>query len=90
MMVEKVKLDTFKPPHHKLKQNIESKLIKLLKEYDSQFAQDETTIERTPLIEMTRDTGTSEPVSQKPYSIAIKNYKWVKDEINKLLMGKVT
>ena len=25
MMAEKVELDTFKPPHHKLKQNIERK-----------------------------------------------------------------
>ena len=35
------------------------------------------------------DTGTSEPVSQKPFPIAIKHYKWIKDEINKLLMVKV-
>ena len=38
---------------------------------------------------MTIDTGTSEPVSQKPYPIAMKYYKWVKDEMNKLLMVKV-
>ena len=31
MMAEKVELDTFKPPCHKLKQNIETKLTKLLK-----------------------------------------------------------
>ena len=38
-----------------------------LKEYDSQFAQDETTTGSIPLTEMTIDMGTSEPVSQKPY-----------------------
>ena len=38
---------------------------------------------------MTIDTGTSEPVSQKPYPIAMKNYQWVKDEIEKLLTAKV-
>ena len=38
---------------------------------------------------MTIDTGTSEPVSQKPYPIDMKNYQWVKDEINKLLTAKV-
>ena len=27
---------------------------------------------------MTIDTGTSEPVSQKPYPIAMKHYHWVK------------
>ena len=35
------------------------------------------------------DTGHSNPVSQKPYPIAIKHYDWVKDEINKLLDVKV-
>ena len=89
MTVEKIELDTFKPPHHKLKQNIETKLTELLKECDSQFAQDETSIGTTPLTEMTIDTGTSEPLSQKPYLMTMKHYKWVKDEINKLLMGKV-
>ena len=38
---------------------------------------------------MMRDTRVSEPVSQKPYLIAMKHYKWVKDEINKLLKAKV-
>ena len=63
MMAERVKLDTFKPPHHKMKQHIEAKLTELLKEYDSQFALDETSIGTTTLTEMTIDTGTSEPVS---------------------------
>ena len=43
----------------------------------------------TPLTEMTIDTGDSEPVSQKPYPIAMKNYQWIKDEIEKLLTAKV-
>ena len=38
MMAEQVELDTFKPPHHKLKQHTEAKLEALLKEYASQFA----------------------------------------------------
>ena len=45
LMAEKVEPDTFKPPHHKLKQNIKTKLVELLKEYDSQFAQDEIIME---------------------------------------------
>ena len=89
MIAEKVELDTFKPPHHKLKQNIEMKLTELLKEYDSQFAQDETSIGTTPLTEMTIDKGTSVPVSQNPYPTTMKHYKGVKDEINKLLMANV-
>ena len=35
------------------------------------------------------DTGTFEPVPQKPYPIAMKHYQWVKDEIEKLLVAKV-
>ena len=38
---------------------------------------------------MTIDTGTSYPVSQKPYPIAMKNYQWIKQEIEKLLTVKV-
>ena len=35
-----------------------------------EFAKDKTSIGTTPLTEMTIDTGTSEPVSQKPYPIS--------------------
>ena len=38
---------------------------------------------------MTIDTGASDPVSQKPYPIAMKHYQWVKEEIEKLLATKV-
>ena len=89
MMVEQVQLDTFHPPHHKLKTNIESKHDALVKEYASQFAKDETSIGTTPLTEMSIDMDTSDPVSQKPYLIAMKNYQWVKDKTKKLLTAKV-
>ena len=42
-----------------------------------------------PSTEMTINTGNSEPVSQKPYPIAMKNYQWVQEEIEKLLSAKV-
>ena len=35
------------------------------------------------------DTGTANPVSQKPYPIAMIHYEWVKNEIEKLLAAKV-
>ena len=88
MMAEQVQQDTFHPPCQKLKPSIESKLDALLKQYASQFAKDETSIGTTPLTEMTIDICTSDPVSQKPYLIAMKNYQWVKDEIEKLLTPK--
>ena len=38
---------------------------------------------------MTIDTGTADPVSQKPSPIAMKHYQWVKDKFEKLLTTKV-
>ena len=87
-MPKEVKLDTFHPLWHKLKPSIESKLDTLLKDYASQFVKNETSIGITPLTEMTIDMGTSDLVSQKPYPIAMKNYQWVKDEIEKLLTSQ--
>ena len=89
MMSEQAEPDAFELPCHKLKPNIEGKLEALLKEYASQFTQDETSIGTTPLSEMTIDTGTSEPVSQKPYPITMKHCQWVRDEIENLLTAKV-
>ena len=89
MMAEQVEPDTFHPLCHKLKPSIETKPDIPLKEYTSQFAKDETSIGTTPLTEMIIDTGTSEPVSQKPYPISMKNYQWVKDKIEELLTAKV-
>ena len=89
MMEEQVQLDTFNPPCHKLRPSIKSKLNALLEEYASQFAKEETCIGTMPLTKMTIGTGTTDPVSQKPYLIAMKNYQWMKEEIEKLLTVKV-
>ena len=88
MVAEQVQPDIFDPSHHKLKPGIQLQLDTLLKEYETQFAKDETSIGTMPLMEMTINTGGSDPLSQKPYPIAIKNYQWVKEEIEKLLTGK--
>ena len=89
MMAETVIPDTFNPLHHELSTTVQNDLDLLLQEYASQFAKDETSIGTTPLTSMTIDTGTSKPVSQKPYPIAMKHYQWVKGEIEKLLAAKV-
>ena len=89
MMSETITPDTFNPPKHELSAPIQDSLQLLLQEYESQFAKDETTIGTTPLTSMTIDTGTADPVSQKPYPIAMKHYQWMKDEIEKLLIAKV-
>ena len=89
MMSETVTSDTFNPPCHKSSTLVQTILQLLLEEYESQFAQDETSIGTTPLTSMSIDTGTTDPVSQKPYPIAKKHYEWVKNEIEKLLAAKV-
>ena len=89
MMAETVTPDTFNALHHELSTTVQNELELLLWEYESQFAKDEISIGTTPLTSMMIDTGTSEPVSQKPYPIAMKHYQWVKDEIEKLLAAKV-
>ena len=81
--------NTFDPPCHKISTPVQNSLKLLLEEYESQFAQDETSIGTTPLTSMTIDTGTTNPISQKPYPIAMKHYEWVKTEIEKLLTAKV-
>ena len=67
----------------------QNELNTLLKEYELQFAKDETSIGTIPVTSMIIDTGNSDPVSQKPYPIAMKHYQLVKEEIEKLLTAKV-
>ena len=89
MMAETVTPDIFNPPCHELSNTIQHELNTLLKEYECQFAKDKTSIGTTPLTSMMIDTGASDPISQKPYPIAMKHYQWVKEEIEKLLAAKV-
>ena len=89
MLAETVMSDTFNPPHHEISTPKRDSLKLLLEEYASQFTQDEMSIGTTPLISMSIDTGSADPVSQKPYPITMKHYNWVKKEIEKLLDAKV-
>ena len=65
-MMAQVQPDILDPPGHKLKPGIQSKFDALLREYETQFAKDGTSMGTTPLTARTIDTGDSEPVSQKP------------------------
>ena len=66
MMSGTVTSDTFDPPQHELSAPIQDSLKLLLEEHESQFAKDETLMGTTPLTSMTIDTGTADPVLQKP------------------------
>ena len=63
MMSKTVTSVTFNPPCHKISTPVQNSLKLLLEEYESQFAQDETSIGTNPLISMSIDTGTANPVS---------------------------
>ena len=88
-MAEHVTPDIFDLPCHKLSSTIQNELDALLKQYESQYAEDKTSIGTTALTSMMIDTGNSDPVSQKPYPITMKHYQSVKEEIKKLLAAKV-
>ena len=77
MMSKTVMSDTFNPPYHEVLTPVKNNLKFLLEEYDSQFAQDKTSIGTTVLRSMSIDTGTTNPVSQKQYPIVMKHYDWV-------------
>ena len=64
-------------------------LDKLLDNIKDAFAEDKRQIDKTPLIEMTTDTGDHLPIAKKPYSLALKHYDWVKEETEKLLEAGV-
>ena len=88
-MSETVTPDTSNLPCHELSTAVQNDLELLLQEYELKFTKDETSIGTTPLTSMTIETSNSDPVSQKPYPIAMKHYQWVKDEIEKFLATKV-
>ena len=64
-------------------------LDNLLDNNKDAFAEDERQIGKTPLIEMTIDMGDHLPIAKKPYTLALKHYDWVKEEIDKLLEAGV-
>ena len=56
----------------------------LCKEFDDVFSKNSTDIGRTPLLTMDIDTGDHPPITQRPYSLALKHVEWVQEEIEKL------
>ena len=60
-----------------------------MEENKNAFAQDETQIGTTPLIQMSIDTGDHPPIAKRPYTLALKHYEWARKEIDKLLEAGV-
>ena len=89
MLPKTIKPDSFTPPKYQLDSTFRQQLDNLLGTFKDQFTKDEITIGTTPLTQMSINTGDSDPVSQKPYPIAMKHYNWVKEETDKLLEAGV-
>ena len=89
MLPKTIKLDSFTPPKYQLDSTIQQQLDNLLGTFKDQFAKNKTTIGTTSLTQMLINAGDSDPVSQKPYPVAMKYYNWVKEEIDKLLEAGV-
>ena len=56
----------------------------LCKQQHEAFSKNNKDIGRTQLIEMEIDTGDSLPVAQSPYTLPLKHYDWVRQEIETL------
>ena len=50
---------------------------KLCDEFADIFSKDSSDLGKTPLLKMDIPTGDSPPVSQKPYTLALKHVQWV-------------
>ena len=87
MLDKHVQPDTFTCPLHPYPGDVRTLLSQLLETFKSQFGQDETSTGTTHLTKMQIDMGDSEPVLQRPYSITMKHYNWVRSEINSLIHG---
>ena len=56
----------------------------LYEKYRKVFSKDSADIGKTPIIQMEIDTGDNPPVSQRPYSLALKHVEWVRLELEAL------
>ena len=60
------------------------KFEELYEKYSKVFSNDSADIGKTPIIQMEIDTGDNPPVSQRPYSLALKHVEWVRQELEAL------
>ena len=64
--------------------DIRQKFEELCKEYGEAFSKNNEDISRTKLVKMDIATGDSPPVSSRPYTLPLKNYEWIQNEIEYL------
>ena len=88
MLDEPIQPDSFTPPSHTLPDDVSKSVNQQLQLFKSQSAQDETSIGIIHLTKMQTDTGYSEAVSHRPYSITI-DTSFFYITIKALLKGQV-
>ena len=67
-----------------IKDSMKLAFEQLCEEQHEAFSKNNKDIGRTQLIEMEIDTGDSLPVAQSPYTLSLKHYNWVHQEIETL------
>ena len=56
----------------------------LCSEFEEIFSKDSADLGKTPLLKMDIPTGDSPPITQRPYTLALKHVQWVQEEIETL------
>ena len=64
--------------------DIRQKFEEICDEYGEAFSKNNEDIGRTKLVKMDIDTGDSDPVSSRPYTLPLKHYEWVQRVIESL------
>ena len=64
--------------------DIRQRFEELCEEFGQAFSKHNEDIGRTKLVKMDIDTGDSQPVSSRPYTLPLKHYEWVQREIESL------
>ena len=67
-----------------IKESTKKEFERICQERQAAFSKNNKDIGRTQLIEMEIDTGDSLPVAQSPYTLPLKHYDWVRNEIETL------
>ena len=52
----------------------------LCSEFETIFSKDSADLGKTPLLKMDIPTGDSPPITQRPYTLALKHIQWVQEE----------
>ena len=77
-------------PESEISDETHKSFCQLLNKYQAAFSTSSEDIGHMELITMDIDTGMSEPVSQRPYTLPLKHLNWVKKEIEQLEHAGVT